>query len=156
MFFQIVRTIKRAEKGIIVLLVGETVVVGIMQVTARYVFQSSLSWSEELLRFSFIWVTFLAASVGVSEKVHVSVSVLVDRLSQKVGLLVNIVASIVSAIFCAVVAYFGYVLVVIQIETQQISPAMEIPMWVPYLGVVVGNLLMTVRFLLQVFSMLRS
>lgn len=156
MLDQLTRGIRRAEEGIIALLMAETIVVGIMQVAARYVFHSSLPWSEELLRFSFIWMTFLAASVGVAEKAHVSVSVLVDRLPKKAELLVNIIASIISAAFCAAIAYFGYGLLALQAETQQLSPAMEIPMWGPYLAVVVGSFSMAVRFLLQAAPLLRS
>lgn len=156
MLEQLTRQVRRVEEGIIGLLMAETIVVGIMQVAARYVFHSSLPWSEELLRFSFIWISFLAASVGVAEKAHVSVSVLVDRLPKKAGLLVNITASIISGAFCAAIAYYGYGLVALQAETQQLSAAMEIPMWLPYLAVVVGNLSMAVRFLLQATLVSRS
>ena len=38
-----------------------------IQVVMRYVFSNSLSWSEELARFIFLWVSWIGASYAVKE-----------------------------------------------------------------------------------------
>ena len=42
------------ESLLIALLIGMTMIMGI-QVVSRYVFGMSLSWSDELTRYMFIW-----------------------------------------------------------------------------------------------------
>lgn len=42
----------------------------------RYVFNSSLVWSEELTRYLFIWFVFLSASYAVTTKSHIRVDAL--------------------------------------------------------------------------------
>ena len=46
------------ETILIILLVIMTGVMGI-QIVSRYVFQNSLTWSEELVRYMFVWSAFL-------------------------------------------------------------------------------------------------
>lgn len=46
---------------LVILLIGMTLIMGI-QVLCRYAFGMSLSWSEELTRYLFIWCGFLSVS----------------------------------------------------------------------------------------------
>jgi len=44
-----------------------------MQVISRYVFQSPISWSEEIARLAMIWLTFLSASFVAARHQHIAV-----------------------------------------------------------------------------------
>lgn len=46
------------ETILLILLVLMTCIMGI-QIVSRYVFQNSLTWSEELVRYMFVWSAFL-------------------------------------------------------------------------------------------------
>ena len=43
---------------LVVLLICMTLILG-LQIVSRYVFRNSLSWSEELVRYMFVWSTFI-------------------------------------------------------------------------------------------------
>ncbi|QNB46345.1 TRAP transporter small permease subunit [Thermanaerosceptrum fracticalcis] len=146
--------VAKLEEKIIGILMAIALVVGFMQVAARFVFKSSLPWSEELLRFVFEWVTFLAASIAVREKAHVSVSVVVEKLPKPIRRGVGVMGILLSIGFCLAITYYGLQLVKVQFETNQISTAMELPMWIPYLGLVVGSLMMAIRFIQNLFSVI--
>ena len=49
------------EVLLVIALAAMAVIMGI-QVIARYIFGASLSWSEELTRYIFIWAGFLSVS----------------------------------------------------------------------------------------------
>ncbi|MCQ4838222.1 TRAP transporter small permease, partial [[Clostridium] symbiosum] len=51
-----------------------------VQVFTRYVLGSSLTGTEELGRYSFIWMTMLGASICVSSDSHAAVTILNDHL----------------------------------------------------------------------------
>ena len=51
-----------------------------VQVFTRYVLGSSLSGTEELGRYCFIWMTMLGASICVSSDSHAAVTILNDHL----------------------------------------------------------------------------
>jgi hypothetical protein len=66
------------------------VVVGFAQVLFRFVFESPLSWSEELVRYVFIWSVFLTAAIGFNLNSHISIDFLTTwyppRLQRMVAL----------------------------------------------------------------------
>ena len=46
-----------------------------IQVYFRYVLNASLTWSEELSRFTFIWLAYMGAVLGAKERIHFRVTV---------------------------------------------------------------------------------
>ena len=60
---------------ILVAIVGVT----FTQVLFRYVFQLSLAWSEELARYLFLWLAFLASAYAFKTRSHFALRFLVDR-----------------------------------------------------------------------------
>ncbi|GAB7389094.1 TRAP transporter small permease [Bacillaceae bacterium] len=50
-------------------------------VVLRYVFNSGITWSEEMSRFLFIWMTFLGAIGALRDNEHLGVDILIKRLS---------------------------------------------------------------------------
>ena len=63
-------------KGILVAIVAAFIVIVFAQVVCRYVFNNSLSWSEELARTLFVEMIFLASPICVLEKRHITVDIL--------------------------------------------------------------------------------
>ena len=49
-------------------------------VVARYGFGQAVSWTEEVPRYLLIWISFLAAAVGVFKRDHVGFDVLFNAL----------------------------------------------------------------------------
>ena len=43
------------------------------QVIMRYVFHSSLGWSEELARYMFVWLVFIGISYGAKVMRHIKI-----------------------------------------------------------------------------------
>jgi TRAP-type C4-dicarboxylate transport system permease small subunit len=80
----VVRTADRAGEALIVLLFGAIVLAGGLQVLSRYVFNASLSWSEELQRYGLIWMVFLAIVVGYRRGAHIGMSLFLEKLPRAV------------------------------------------------------------------------
>ena len=68
--------LNRANELVIALLAAVTVAVTLLQVVFRYVLGSSLSWSEELARYLFIWVIFLGVASAARRGQHMAVEAL--------------------------------------------------------------------------------
>lgn len=56
------------------------VLIMFFQVFFRYVLNNSLTWSEEITRFLFIWVVFLGTALNIRDKWNIGVDVLVGIL----------------------------------------------------------------------------
>jgi tripartite ATP-independent transporter DctM subunit len=114
----------------------------ILQVVARYVFNSPVTWSEELSRFVFIWSVFLGAGVMVRHGGHVSVDSLIaifPKWLQRGGWLLSI---FVMTATCVTLIAFGWQVVT---TIGSLSPAMRMPLRLFYASVPVGALLVLIN-----------
>ena len=74
---------------------------------------NSLSWSEELGKFLFVWISWMGISLGQREGEHIKITMLTDRLPFRLAQIVNIISDIVVIIICAVIFYYGVELVAV-------------------------------------------
>lgn len=126
----------------------------LLQVFLRYVVKASLPWSEELARYLMVWIGLMGASIAVHEGRHVGVSLLVDRTR---GALRKAVTGIA---MCGVLWFLWLMLsegirLVLNIW-QQRSPAMNIPMAIPYAAIPLGAIFMMVQVVLGLSRILRD
>ena len=87
----------------VVLLVFMTVLYA-YQVIGRYVFNTGFTWSEEITRYSMIWVALLGAGWIVINSEHIKITAIEDMMHGKSKKVLNIIHDLVSLAF--VVAIF--------------------------------------------------
>ncbi|MDR3073379.1 MAG: TRAP transporter small permease, partial [Deltaproteobacteria bacterium] len=79
-----------------------------VQVVMRYGFQASLSWSEEVSRYLFIWLVYVGISYGVKKSAHVSVTVLDLVLSKRAKHLLKLITAVIFLVFSVIIVYYGW------------------------------------------------
>ncbi|MDB5541225.1 MAG: Tripartite ATP-independent periplasmic transporter, DctQ component [Devosia sp.] len=65
------------------LLVAAVTVMAV-QVGLRLFFNAPLSWPEEVVRYSFVWIVYLGSAVAVSRDSHIRVLVMIDPYGPRV------------------------------------------------------------------------
>jgi len=138
------------EVLITILLVMMSVLIG-LQVFMRYVMGDSLTWSEELARYCFIWCTYLGVSYGVKLHAHISVEAVVHRFSPTIQRWVRLVVYAVFIVFAVLVVKEGYALSLKIFGFGQTSSSLGIPMGYIYLAPTVGFALVIFRLLQNMF-----
>ena len=117
------------------------VIIIFTQVVARYVFHNSLSWSEELARFIFVWIVFLGSSYVLGHGAHANLDLVLSRLPEKMRLVLEKVNTILLFGFSFIIAKYGYDF--IKLGNNQNSSALQIPMNIIYTIIPIsGTLLM--------------
>lgn len=94
---------------ILAILLGTIVAVMFFQVFFRYILNNSLSWSEEVVRFLFIWLTFLGAALNIRDKWHISVDFFVNILPKKWREAMVLFNSILLLLFLFFLAIGGFI-----------------------------------------------
>lgn len=84
------------------------VVVMIVQVVMRYVFNASLIWAEELCRYILVWMTFLLVGVAFHRGELVAVELVTGALPPKARLALKILVTIPVIVFLAFIVFFGW------------------------------------------------
>ena len=143
---QIFSILNHIEEVIIVSMFALMVIIIFVQVIMRKA-GNSLSWSEELGKFLFVWISWMGISLGQREGEHIKITMLTDRLPFRLAQIVNIISDIVVIIICAVIFYYGVELVVAQGNVPYAG--IKISTSWGYLAVVVGCALMILRCLVS-------
>ena len=77
---KIISFIDKLEEILLVSMFVLMVLIIFIQVIMRYVFNNSLSWSEELGKFLFVWLSWIGISIGERRNEHIKITMLVDKL----------------------------------------------------------------------------
>ncbi|MBZ4645393.1 MAG: hypothetical protein PWR27_1483 [Petroclostridium sp.] len=136
---------KHLEDYILVAFMAIMSVVIFFQVIMRYVFRSSLTWSEELARYLFVWIVYFAISYAVKERKHIKIEAALYLMPKKVRPYMPIIGDIIVFVFSAFIIVTSWEIVLRQASGGQISPAMRIPMQYIYAAPFVGFTLTAFR-----------
>ena len=118
-------------------------VIVMLQIVFRFVIFVPLPWSEELARYLMIWTGMVGAFVALREGRHIGVTMVVDRLPPRAAAGVSVFVQAATILFLVILAKQGLALTLVNLN--QLSPAMRIPMFYPYLAVPLGAALMIVE-----------
>lgn len=116
-------------------------------VILRYFFNYAFEWTEELVRYVIIWLTFIGGSICARQGAHVGVDAFINYLSSHAQKISRLLVDAVSAIFSALLTYYGFNVTWTTRIFGQVTPAMEIPMYWIFMAIPVGSALMTIRFI---------
>jgi TRAP-type C4-dicarboxylate transport system permease small subunit len=140
------------EKALDAILILMMVVMGssiFIQVFSRYIVNRPTSWSEELARYLFVWITFLGGAVVIRKRRHVDVSFLTDRLPRRVTAVLYLIADLAVLFFLGALAWAGFGIT--GVAHRQLSAAMEFPMSFAYGAMPVGAVLMFLSLTATIF-----
>ncbi len=141
-------TIEKATLNITMAFCAVMLVIALMHVTRRYVFNSALTWSEEFLRFSIVWYALLSASILHKRNGHLGITIFREMMPAKLRRFLERVVIYLATLTVAVVTVSGTTLVIS--TWGQITPALGISMSLPYAAIPVSFFLMTIYGILHI------
>lgn len=133
------------EESLLAILLALMVLLVFVQVVSRYVLHRSLSYTEELVRYLFVWSTFLGASAALKRDRHLKLDVVVQRLPDRWRRAGRRCALGGTLFLFVVIGIYGLHIVRLQIQTGQTTAALGMPAWWVGLSVPVGCILLIVR-----------
>ncbi len=103
------------------------------------------SWTEELARYIFIWVSYLAVSLAIKSRTNIRVDIVHNSLSERNQNVLWITIGVLTLGFTALLCYMGITHVNMQIKYPQTTPALGLSYYIPYLILPIGFGLMFLR-----------
>lgn len=134
------------EKYLTAILFAAMCVVLLLQIVFR-VAKNPLSWSEEIARYLFVWIIYLASSRAMATEKHLTVDILPLLLKGRAKVVLHIVSTLLTLAFLVGLLYAGSLVLPNLLVKKQFSPANHINMFSVYLAPTVGAVLMTVQAL---------
>jgi C4-dicarboxylate transporter, DctQ subunit len=107
-------------------------------VLSRFVFHYSIAWSEELVRYLFIWGSMFGASFAFKHGAHSGLPILVEKFPPRLARVVAEAVFVLTVLLFAIIVYVGWDLVSLGLHSGQLSPATRIPYWVVNFGLILA------------------
>lgn len=144
------------EKCIATALVICMTIIVFLQVIFRY-FHIQVPWTEELARYMFVWMIYLGCSAAVRARKHLKIDAVQLLFNDKVNFILDMISNAVFFIFCLFLVVNGVdLLYKIGFVQQQESPAMHMPMIIPYSSWWICSILMIFRLIQDTIARIKE
>lgn len=131
-------------KGFLGVLLGIMFISALFTVFTRYFLGKSFAWSEELIRYLIIWVSFLGAAVAYKEQGLVFFDMIVNAAKGKKRRNLLLFNNTVMLIFMGFIFINSIQTIMMPSVAKQISIGLQISMVIPFLAIPLGVCLMII------------
>lgn len=143
------------ETILLILLVLMTAIMGV-QIVSRYIFQNSLTWSEELVRYMFVWSAFLGVPFCIKHGLSIKVDQFRNLFPVPLQRILMYIDKIIIFLLFLVLFIYSFKVVRATYLSGQTSPAMQLPMWTVQISVIVSSLLSMIRSIQNLLNLVRG
>jgi TRAP-type C4-dicarboxylate transport system permease small subunit len=147
---QVKRKTITEEKIIAAALCGMVVLVT-AQVLSRYAAHKSLSYTEEIVRYMFVWITFLGISAAVVRGRHLSLAESIHVVPVRYRHYLRYIRGAAALLFAGILNVYGTKVTLLQLKTGQTTAALGLPMWIVGLALPVCSFIFILRVLQNAF-----
>lgn len=95
------------------------------QVLFRYILNQSLYWSEEIVRYLFVWLVFIGGALVTKDNGHIGIDYLLTLMPEKLRNAVKLGGNIIIVIVSLILVVFGIILI-FRLKGSH-SPALGLP-----------------------------
>jgi TRAP-type C4-dicarboxylate transport system permease small subunit len=131
------------EENLAAGLMGWLLTVLFLQVFTRYVLNDPLSWTEEVARYSYVYIVFLGSSAAITHRTHVGIDFVVKATPRRVQWAVAFAVNLLILFTLANLVYWGYRAALRQWTLPLV--VLDVPYTWVYIVVPITAALMTLR-----------
>lgn len=140
------RLVRKLVDVVLVALLAAMIGLIMFQILGRYVFNYSISWSEEAAIFVQIWIVMLGAGLAMRNRHHIGIDLFVSRLPPVARSLLKSASFLLSAWFLLLLVVGSFSLISLGMIIK--STALQLPMAIPYAALPIGMSYLLLEFAL--------
>jgi len=156
MFFQkLDKILTYFENASVVIFLSFATGLAFVEVVLRYGFQTSITWSSELVVVSIIWAVFIGLPVTLRKGGHIRVDVVVNLLSGKKKAAVIVLGTLIGGFFSFFLFYFSLKYAAFLKESGEVSITTDIAEYIYFLALPLGGFLLSIRYIQEIIRALK-
>ena len=141
---KLVDAISLAAKALVGTCLAIMLLISIVEVVRRYLFNASFPWSEELIRYLMIWIAFIGGAAAYKNGGLVFFDLILNKFKPKVKATINLITNTAVLCFCIYMCERAWSYTFTASVANQITVGLKISMSIPYLGIPIGLMLFVV------------
>ena len=138
------------EQYIAVLCLTLMLIVLTYNTISRYLFHVTVSWAEEMCAYGQIWLVYIAVSYAVKENAHICIDSVMGLYPKKLKGIILTAGLIAWFIFGVIMVIEGAKYTMDTFIKGGRAISVPVPIWLVYLAIPVGHVLLSVRLLQQI------
>ena len=142
--------IVRSATDLTVVLIFLFMVVSVVGEVVGRTFNLKVSNAVESASYAQIWLTAIGASVALRYGSMFALDTLTRHLDLRLARVVSILIALFSLILVGILFYGSVILT--ESGFRQLSPVQRLPMWIVFIGVPIGMVLLALEIVLRVFE----
>jgi len=131
----VLKALQKIENIFLIVIFAIMIISAFAQVVNRNIIGASISWFEELARYCMVYMTLIATELGLRDGTQITITAFTSKLSPNLRKALSIFAKLVVIIFSAIVFIYSFPLLAKQLSSGQVSPGLQLPMYIPYFSV---------------------
>lgn len=144
------------EEAVCVITLIALSLVMLLQIVVRYLFKNPLPWPEEFSRYAFIYACMFGMGYCIRQGKMLRIDLLIQKLPHKLGALLDMTGTLLSLVFYSIMLSASWQVTMKSYSIMQLSPAMQIPMWLIYIAGPLGFLMAIFRSLQSIALIIKS
>ena len=145
------QNLQRIENAIIAICFIVMTLAAFAQVMNRNFIGAGISWFDELARYCMVYLTLLATEAGLRDGSQIAITGFTDKCPPVIRRILQLIVKLIIIAFSIAICNTAMDLVHMQLRSGQVSAAMNLPMWIPYISLPIAFGLIT---LIQALSLL--
>jgi len=126
----------------------------VLGVFFRYVFNAPIQFIEEVSEGLIIWVVFMGASSALKRDAHIGIDIIVDEMGPRLRKIFNIISLLITATLLIFLCVYGYKLAVQ--AGMKITPLLKVPYTYIDMAIPVGCLYMVFQLIVKLWKVITS
>ncbi|HZK61650.1 MAG TPA: TRAP transporter small permease [Anaerovoracaceae bacterium] len=126
---------QKVENFILIITFIVMVLASFAGVINRNFIYADIPWFQEISRYSMIYMALLAAEAGLRDGTQISITAVTDMMRVSIRKIVLIISKLIVIVFSVTIFVTSFDLLNVQISSSQVSPALGMPMFIPYLAI---------------------
>ncbi|HDL4390686.1 TPA: TRAP transporter small permease [Mannheimia haemolytica] len=135
---------------ILVVILSAMSILVFVNVVLRYGFNSSISVTEEVSRYMFVWLAFLGAVLAFSENQHVKVTMLTDKLSPTARNILSVVTDLAMLFCCYLIVDGSWIQ--FNLNLNNFAPISGLPQGITFLASTVAGVLIGLLIIARIVA----
>lgn len=138
--------LNRIEEWSVGIILLGLAVLTFIETLLRYTISYTFPWFQEFANYFLIFGTYLGASIGVKYGTHFSMEALTECVPDRISHILKTIAYFISGLAVMLFIFYGIKHIKAVIGFGVKSPAMQVPMYIPYIAIPVFSVTMSFRF----------
>ena len=148
----ILSIIYRIEDSFVVICLSSILIIAVIQIILRNIFDSGLIWGDSLLSILVLWLGLAGSIVASRQGKHINIDVLSQYVPEKFRIYIKKTGSIFAAVVCLLISYYSFIFVSSEFDFNEYAFA-QIPVWITESIIPFSFSIMGLRYFLQsIFS----